>query len=210
MYDVAKMKREYSDAVKVVRSRIEDEFVAAFEAIYRDSTVAHDLGRPTSLVERTEILTTSDIDKVFREAGFYVILTDYPVEGNNCRLRMEGLRAVYRGECATTRLRVLSHLANPTYRAGFEARSMRYTSATRNAGKLFHEKVWPHCLKLDGSDGPSGINIEEPRYANFRWSVLVHRMNGSSQDIRRIAETAFDRAFGKPAASRENEKKRKK
>lgn len=200
MYDVVKMKASYAAAVKIARERVENEFHTAFRAMYPDDCVPDVLPQA---VEKIEIRAVGDFGNLYYGEGFYVILSDRPVDGNECRLTAGGLRAIYRGECAETRLRLLSHLANAAYRSEMAKRAQTYESDPKNGGRRFYKALWPHCLKLDGRMGTSGINIDQAPHSSFRWQVLVHRMKGSSQDIRRFAEAAFDTTFGKPAASRE-------
>ena len=144
----------------------------------------------------------ADLREVYSGAGFYVILTDRAVDGNACRLGSGALRAIYRGECGTVRRRIQSHLFNSLYNSDYDQRSSRYSSDPKNVGRSFYEPHWPHCLKLDPG-GPSGINIDQAPHSNFSWLVLVHRMSGSSQRVRQLAELAFDDAFGHPSASRD-------
>lgn len=203
MYNVVEMKSDYAAAVKIAREKIEDEFVAAFQAIYPGGMVMENLEHPSTLVENTIVRANEDIDRIYYGEGFYVILTDRPVDGNECRLRMGELRAIYRGECRETRLRVRSHLANAAYHSELAMRAEKYERDPKYSGRRFYKATWPHCLKLDGKSGTSGINIDQAPHSGYRWQVLVHRMKDSSQEIRKFAESAFDRAFGKPAASRE-------
>jgi hypothetical protein len=202
-YDVVKMKAELEDAFAIVGRRIQNEFVAAFRQLYPDDRVPFDLSTMKPAVAATPISSVADIRKVFRTAGFYIILTDYPVEANQCRLTRGSLRAVYRGECAEVRLRVMSHLANTAYRQGVEQSSHRYMQIPKNAGRQFYKSAWPHCLKLE-KGGRSGIDVEDQPYAGYKWLVLAHPMVGSSQAVRKLAEAAFDEAFGHPAASRDD------
>lgn len=200
MYDVVRMKAFYAAAVKVARESVENEFHTAFRAMYPDDYVP-DILPPG--VELIEIRSAEDFGNIYYGEGFYVILSNRPVEGNECRLKAGELRAIYRGECGETRLRVRSHLANAAYQSEMAKRAQVYESDPKNGGRRFYKPLWPHCLKLDGKMGASGINIDQAPHSSFRWQVLVHRMKDSSQDIRKFAETAFDTAFGKPAASRE-------
>jgi hypothetical protein len=203
VYNVVKMKEDLEAAVLSVSRRIQGEFEYAFKKIYRDGCVPNPPSTLMKEVQAHDITSPSAINQIIRTAGFYIILTDYPVDGNGCRLTAGGLHAVYRGECAEVRLRVMSHLGNAAYRTKLDDLASRYLKSPKNEGKLFYKAHWPNCLKLEESGGPSGINVDEEPYSQHRWMVLVHPMKGSSQAVRLLAEKAFDDAFGHPAASRD-------
>ena len=202
MYDVVMMKNDLEEAVGVVSRRIQDGFLSAFKHIYPDDQVSTDCSALNGMVESIQVSQRADISAVSRRSGFYIILTDYPVDENSCQLAAGGLRAVYRGECSEVRLRIMSHLANSAYRLHLEQLANRYLQDPKNAGKVFYKDIWPHCMKLE-KGGRSGIDVEVPPYSDHQWLVLVHSMVGSSQGVRKIAEAAFDEAFGHPAASRD-------
>ncbi|MDM0076921.1 hypothetical protein QTH90_21105 [Variovorax sp. J2P1-59] len=201
MYDVVKMKHDLNHATQVVGNRIKDDFKAAFRRIYEGERVPEassvNIGSP---LKRHEITSDSDIDKIVSSEGFYILLTNYPVQENTCRLHTPDLRAVYRGECTKTRQRVMSHLSNSRYHSTYHERADAYR--LKNPGKQYHEDYWPHCLKLEPG-GASGINVNQEPYSGYQWLVLVHPMRGSSRPVRQLAEEAFDELFNKPAASRE-------
>lgn len=202
MYNVSSMKIELDNAVQVVSDRIRDEFEHAFRSIYADDQVPEKLSFSEHEICFASVEKEADLKAISAGAGLYIILTDHPVDGNGCRLASGELRAVYRGECSLVRLRVMSHLFNARYQANHETAAEQYTQDARFAGKSYYKEAWPHCIKLTPS-GPSGINVDRDPYFSFRWLVVTHSMRGSSQAVRQLAEHAFDRAFGHPAASRE-------
>lgn len=202
MYDVAKMKADLDSAVTATEAKIQAEFVSAFKAIYDAEEVPATFSEKPPRIDRIPVANRDDLKTIYSKEGFYVILSDRPVDGNSCKLTAGQLRAIYRGECSTTRKRIQSHLFNSNYNADFENRSSSYRSNPKNTGKSFYEAHWPHCLKLDAI-GPSGINVDQEPYNNFQWLVIVHRMQGSSQRVRQLAEKAFDVAFNHPEASRD-------
>jgi hypothetical protein len=116
--------------------------------------------------------------------GLYVILTDYVPEGepNTCRFKVKELTAIYRGESDKVRDRLMGHLFQDLYQ-----RCLR-------PGQV----PWPSFMKLDGNNG---INIDRNPYQAHTWMVVVYPLPGCGSSIRRQAELAFDRAFGKPLAS---------
>jgi len=120
------------------------------------------------------------------------------MEDNQCTFSLHGgLRAIYRGECATLMRRLESHLFNAQYRSGYDKRK----ADKLDSGGKFSEPYYGACMKID--PGVSGINIDKGEYAEHPWAVVVLKMFGSSSALRKQAELAFDDLFGKPAASRE-------
>ncbi|WP_153145128.1 hypothetical protein [Dechloromonas sp. H13] len=202
MYVVTAMKSELNNAVQVAQERVKIQFADAFRAIYQRNRVPDSFGVDTPQIDRLVITGRSDLAGVYYKDGFYIILTDRPVEGNSCKLFAGNLRAIYRGECATTRKRVTSHLFHSHYKADYSERATRYQSKPENRGKTFYEAFWPHCLKLEAG-GPSGVDIDQDPNRNYSWLVVVHQMEGSSQEVRKLAELAFDEVFGHPAGSRD-------
>jgi hypothetical protein len=202
MYDVSTMKSELTDAVTVIEQKIRSQFAAAFKTIYSGELVPGRFPDQCPPINQVSLASATDLRKIYSGPGFYVILSDRPVAGNLCSLKHGTLHAIYRGECGTVRKRIQSHLFNAGYNADYEERSSRYIADPKNEGKSFYESHWPHCLKLD-LGGPSGVNINQAPHSDYKWFVLVHRMNGSSQRVRQLAELAFDDAFGHPAGSRD-------
>lgn len=202
MYDVSAMESELQNSMAVVKRKIRTTFAAAFKNVYCSDLVPDQFSDQSPPIDLVSLVSIADLKHVFRGAGFYVILSDRAVDGNICSLQRGTLRAIYRGECGGVRRRVQSHLFNTQYNADYKERSSNYLAKPKNEGKSFYEPHWPHCLKLV-KGGPSGINIDEAPYSGHRWFVLVHRMEGSSQPLRQIAELAFDDAFGHPAGSRD-------
>ncbi|MFS2006516.1 hypothetical protein ACEN9F_23205 [Duganella sp. CT11-25] len=202
MYNVIEMKDELNDAMLIARSRIKTQFVTAFKKFYQNNQSPAATALPAPRIDVVALTTLQDLKGIFRGEGFYVIFTDRPVANNTCELWAGDLQAVYRGECSTTRKRITSHLFNAKYKEEYAVRKERYESAQKNTGRDFYEPFWAHCIKLD-EGSPGGINLEQEPYNNYKWLVAVHRMEDSSQQVRELAELAFDEAFGHPAASRD-------
>lgn len=202
MYNVSEMKSELANAVVSAEDKIRAKFVTAFKAVYDGDVVPERFSNEYPRIDLVSLTKPVHLEQVYSGEGFYVILSDRIVDGNTCRLTHVTLRAIYRGECGTVRKRIQSHLFNSRYNTDFEGRSARYRADPKNKGKSFYEAHWPHCLKLDVG-GPSGVNIDQQPHSSYHWLVLVHRMNGSSQRVRQLAEMAFDVAFGHPEGSRD-------
>ncbi|MDN3660361.1 hypothetical protein [Vibrio agarivorans] len=199
MYDVKSMKEDIERAVEVVNQQVKNKFVDAFQAIYVDGNVPNKFPNEVK-IEKHIITSASALNEVLSGEGFYIIFTDAEIDGNNCLLTtVEGLKAIYRGECRTTKKRLQSHLFNRRYKEDYEHRKRNYLSKPENANKGFYEPFWAACLKVDENNG---LNLDESN-DNSQWMVIVHNMNGSSQKVRVLAELAFDEVFGKPIASRE-------
>jgi hypothetical protein len=202
MYNVAAMKEELENATRSVSEKIRATFKVAFLNIYQDSKVPDAFDPNGSSVTKTVIKSMTNLQDISSGPGLYVILSSRDVDGNKCTLQFGSLRAIYRGECSTVKQRVMSHLFHSTYKAAYEARALAYEADSKNAGKTFYKAFWPHCLKLEAG-GPSGIDVDQPPHSSHEWVVVVHRMKGSSQQVRQLAELAFDDAFGHPAGSRD-------
>jgi hypothetical protein len=147
---------------------------------------SHDYTKDSKAVISRSVTTLDDAEVLHCGTGFYVIMSDYQIESNKCGLIVNGLKAIYRGHCYTVKGRLKSHLFNDHYRTNLPERGVRYDV----------------CMKLDNNNG---INICAPPYKDYRWSVVVHKMKGSSKMMREQAEFAFDEAFGRPLGSREAE-----
>lgn len=206
MYDPKHMKKRLDDAVFTIKEQLRNELKDSFHKIYVDDNVPEKLPLSLQKISRLALKDFADLDKVFSGSGFYIILSNYQIDGNLCRLRRGELKAIYRGECFTTKERIKSHLFNSRYNSDFDAARHNYESFPANAGKRFHKAHWPHCLKLQ-ANGPSGIDTDSAPYNEYQWEVIIHQMKESSQDIRKLAEEAFDLAFGHPVASREPKKR---
>lgn len=202
MYNVIEIKSEIENAVRAAKNKITTQLTDAFIAIYPNNIVPDFFAADSPKIDRVNVSRLSDLKNIYYNEGFYIIFSDYPVLGNSCKLRSGRLQAIYRGECNLTRKRISSHLFHATYKEEYKAREKRYNDHEKNLDRSFYEAFWSHCLKLKAG-GISGVDIDNPPYSNYKWLVLVHRMDGSGQEVRKLAELAFDRAFGRPAASRE-------
>lgn len=172
MYDIEKLKKLEAD----VALRVRRHFIEFF--------ASHDYAKDTNAVVSSDISSLADIERTYSGTGFYLILTDYCAEKNNCSFEVDGLKVIYRGHCYTVKNRLISHLLNDQYRSSLPEKGVRYDV----------------CMKLDDKNG---INISKAPYSGFRWRVIVHKMRHSSKMIREQAEHAFDEAFSRPMGSKE-------
>ena len=195
------MKSMIEDAVSIAELEVKNKFIGTFKRMYSENQV------PEKFDEELKISIISlkkpkDIENIISGAGFYVILTDFNINDNQCCLtKTKYIKAIYRGECSTVKKRIQSHLFNSKYKESYEERKRKYLDKQKNKGKEYYEPFWPACLKL--GNGSNGIDIDK-EYKNNDWYVVVHGMKGSSQEVRVQAELAFDDVFNKPVASREN------
>jgi len=202
MYDVISMKSTIEEALSKAEAEVRTIFAKALRNIYSANKVPNETTFGNVTICKHTLRAHSDLDDITGAAGFYIILTDYPIENNNCMLSgHENLRAIYRGECGTIRKRIQSHLFNTQYKEDYECRKTDYKNSEKGKGKEFYEPFWPACLKPE--PGVNGIDIDNEKYKNSEWLVIVHSMKGSSQEVRQQAELAFDEVFGKPVACRE-------
>lgn len=201
MYDVIEMKSWIDEAASVAENRVRSVFMHAFSKLYSDKTKTKKIIENDISIKVYELVCNEDLDKVTNGPGFYIILSSYDIKDNPCKVSFGEFVALYRGECATVRKRVQSHLFNDNYQSEYNKRKETYEKKQQNSTKKFYEPFWPACLKLQ--PGVNGININKDTYNSYKWLVIVHEMKGSSQAVRKQAELAFDELFGKPAASRE-------
>lgn len=145
-----------------------------------------DYTKPSEEIQITEIKNENDLNKIIYGVGFYIILTDHIFDDNNCEFEYNNQKAIYRGHSYFSKKRLLSHLANEKYKRERKKNEPNY-------------KV---CLKIE--KGKNGININQNPYKNWNWTVIVHKMKGSSKLMREQAEKAFDKVHNKPCKSRES------
>lgn len=88
--------------------------------------------------------------------GLYIILTDYEIDGNECKFKIDGLTAVYRGESSEVRGRLMGHIFKDLY----------IDSLRKN------QTPWPSFMAIDNQNG---INIHQEPYSNSKWMVVVYR-----------------------------------
>lgn len=202
MYDVVAMKTKLENAAQVVGDEIRTEFKTEFLKIYPDKKIPDTLTQSYPEITKTAITLLENINSIYYAQGLYIILSNYNVAGNNCSLQLNNLKAIYRGECSTVKQRVKSHLFHSAYKKEHATNAKNYEADPKNAGKSYYKEFWPHCLKLE-ANGLSGIDVDQSPYSSYEWVVVVHKMKGSSQQVRQLAELAFDDAFGHPAGSRD-------
>ena len=136
---------------------------------------------------KIELESLADLSKVPSGAGFYIILTNKIFADNKCTFTLLTTTAIYRGHCCNVKNRIMSHLFTTHFK--------------KNVRTKKHFTNYTVCLKIE--DGVNGIDIDSKEYSKYNWTVLVHKMNGSSALMRQQAELAFDELFKKPIKSRE-------
>ena len=195
------MKAELIKAVSQTEKKIQLNFEKSFKKIYSGNIIPDNLSEYNLNISRKRITCFSDFESVTSGDGFYIILTDCPIDNNNCILKSGKITAVYRGQASTVKKRLSSHLTNKEYNRLFNLRKVKYLSNQIDDGKTFYEKHLSACMKFDPNK--NGVNVEDNEYSNFQWIVIVHEMKKSGERVRELAEFAFDNVFGKPIASRE-------
>ena len=196
-YDIGAMKALLHEAQVKALQNIREQFSQFLQELSGGEMTTESLSQ-NPLVSSHSLRTYDDLSSVYSSPGLYIICTSFTMPEGECTFRLEGgLQAIYRGECASVRRRLESHLFNEQYRHGYENRK----AAKLNTDGKFSEPYYGACIKINPSI--SGINIDQGEYANHSWAVVVLKMYGSSSALRKEAELAFDHSFEKPAASRE-------
>ncbi|NOS88666.1 MAG: hypothetical protein HOP34_09050 [Methylococcaceae bacterium] len=122
MYNVIEMREELENAVAVAEESVRRKFFEAFNEIYLNSVVAPDFPPNGSRITKHIVKNLEDIEGIITGAGFYVIFTSYNLSENLCSLSSDELKAIYRGESATVKKRVQSHIFNKQYKSDYESR----------------------------------------------------------------------------------------
>ncbi|WP_114815417.1 hypothetical protein [Paraburkholderia kururiensis] len=175
------------DDYDLVLSDIQLKSILGFERLFTE----HPPKADTSGYEFVEIDSADSFDTIWRSRGMYMIASDFEPnleKRDGCRLRIEGLPVIYRGQADLVRERVQSHLDNTRY------------VKTKDKKK---QGTWTRCLKLDRKPGNGGIDCYVAPYQNYRWVVVVLPLRDSTTEFRNCAEWGFDAVFGKPIASNE-------
>ena len=163
----------YKELLLSVKKDIKEDLTTYFNEIK--------YGEPLNDIQIIHLNSEEDIQKVYSGTGFYVILTGQKFSDNSSTFTFPGRNALYRGHCYSIKKRIMSHLANEQY------------NQTNSLYKV--------CLKVN--PGENGVNIDQEPYKQWGWTVIVHKMKGSSKVMREQAELAFGNVFGKPCKSRE-------
>lgn len=163
----------YKDLLNKVKEEIKEDLVDYFNEV--------NYSQPSEGIQIVELNSEEDIKKVYSGTGFYVILSDYLFTENTSSFKYKERHAIYRGHCHSVKKRLMSHLANERYK--------------------LNDNLYSVCLKIN--PGENGININKEPYNNWKWTVMVFKMKGSSKEMREQAELAFDKIYGKPCKSRE-------
>lgn len=194
------MKTELEEVVSSTEKSIKESFELAFSKIYENGIVPNNFNHFDVKIVCKKITKYADFKGVPSRSGFYIILTNCPIEGNKCTLKKGSLTAVYRGQSSVVKKRLSSHLTNRIYNALFENRKKEYLKKKDKNAK-FYEKHFGACMKFNPAK--NGIDVTDEEYKDYSWIVIAHEMLDSSERIRELAEIAFDNKFGKPIASRE-------
>lgn len=200
IYDVIKMKSDLIIAVKKTEHKIQKTFEMAFKDIYKNSMVPADFQSHQVKIIKKNIRRDSDFTGIPSRSGFYIILTNCPIDNNNCSLTDGNLKAVYRGQASKVKKRLTSHLSNRQYNVDYDLRKKKFLKGKESNAK-FYEVHFSACMKFDPQH--NGINITDPQYKKYQWVVIIHEMLDTTERVRELAELAFDSAFGHPVASRE-------
>lgn len=187
LYDPGEMTKTIEAALAKERDGLVDTFHGAFETVYGDGMLSQSFspfGRYNPEVSFRRIVRYSDLDDIHGSQGFYVIFSTAPVDGSrrDSRLKVGSAPAIYRGHSYTVKRRIESHLFR---------------------SKHASHKIYTQCLKLRPGD-PNGVDIDKLD-PSLEWYVAVHHLPQSSVEVRKCAEIAFDKAFGRPRACRERE-----
>jgi len=168
---------KYKNKLSEIEDYIQKDLIEYFSKI--------DYSQLSKEIQIVRINNEEDLNKIYTGIGFYIILTDYEFEDNNCVFEYDKHKAIYRGHSHFTKKRLLSHLANERY----------------NKERKSNEPHYKVCLKIDNN--VNGININKEPYKSWNWIVIIHKMKDSSKIIREQAELAFDKLYNKPSKSRE-------
>ena len=163
----------YKKMLFSVKEDIKEDLITYF------NEVKH--AEPSSDIQIVNLNSEEDIQKVYSGTGFYVILAKQQFSDNSSTFAYQERKALYRGHCYSVKKRIMSHLANNRYNES--------------------NSLYKVCLKVN--PGENGVNIDQEPYNSWGWTVIVHKMKGSSKVMREQAELAFDSVFGKPCKSRE-------
>ena len=82
MYDISKLAKLEKDLADTMRKH----FVAFFKG--------HDYTNDNRAVLTKNIKSLADINSLYYSTGFYLILTDYQAEANDCTFVVDGLKAI--------------------------------------------------------------------------------------------------------------------
>lgn len=103
MYNVIEMKNKIETAVSIAENEVKEEFKLSFNEIYTNNSVPDNLA-DSYKISLIHLSSYSDLDRVISGAGFYIILSNYGFDKNECRLTLnENIKAIYRGECNTVK-----------------------------------------------------------------------------------------------------------
>ena len=160
--------------------KYEEKIIEHFEKFFKELIKKNNISITDQKIKMVKLKNDSDIEKLYNNEGFYVILTDYKLNDNKSEFMYKYgdnkyVKAVYRGEASHRKERITGHLFKDKY----EGKDINFMTV----------------------DGNNGININKEPYCNYSWYVLMCSMQGTNQQIRICVEKAFDLVFGKPIYS---------
>lgn len=159
--------KTYKEQLKEVHNEIQKDLVGYLRNANYEAA--------SNDIQIVSLRSESDLLNIFSVTCFYFILTKKAFEDNECSFTYKDNTAIYRGHSYTVKNRILSHLANKFYNSNYDS-------------------TYKACIKVE--DGQNGINIDQEPYSTWEWSVIIHKMKGSSKIIREQAEEAFDTIYG--------------
>ncbi|MBA4241444.1 MAG: hypothetical protein C0448_12015 [Sphingobacteriaceae bacterium] len=171
--DIKKYKASISNVQNEILSDIKNHLLSIDYTVTSKNTIIK------------KIETIEDFKSIPNIEGFYVIFSDFKTENNICTLKYNNTSAIYRGQSYDAKDRLKSHLINEEY--------------VKTNPK--YKRLFTTCMQI--VKGTHGININYQPYNNSNWYVIVHRMEGSSEAIRELAEVAFDEIYNKPIFCRD-------
>lgn len=175
--------RQAEQILEQARQTIRARFVEFFsQADYLDTLEKGSVRIKGSEIKAIRITEVDDLENLLYGHGFYVIVTNFPLVGNECTYSLgEGLTAIYRGQGERLKLRIESHLFHSYH---LEQRKDE-------------QKKYEVSLSLDDRH----VDIDQRPFRRYTWVVVQHPMTDASQVVREQMELAFDEVFTKPAAS---------
>ncbi|WP_155648945.1 hypothetical protein [Burkholderia stagnalis] len=185
-----KYTKDLFDAHDRALREIQLESIHGFECLFKE----HSPKKDSEHYHFIKIESPESFENIWSGRGMYIIASDFEPDletREGCRLQIDGLPVIYRGQADLVGERVRSHLDNKRY---------------REMKKVKGQVPWSRCLKLDREPGNGGINFDEAPYRNHQWAVLVLPLRKTTTEFRNCAEWGFDKIFGKPIASNEKKK----
>jgi hypothetical protein len=97
--------------------QLEAELALTMRRHFAEFFSSHDYRNDTAEVVSSNVTSLADVESTYSGKGVYLILTDYRAAENDCSFVIDGMKAIYRGQCSTVKNRLKSHLLNDHYRS---------------------------------------------------------------------------------------------